>query len=431
MAKQGKDYEFVEELPKSLSCSICMKVLCQPHCMNCCEQLFCQECLEKWLKCNKTCPHCRSTDFSHMLMQRPIRKIGELKMYCLNKKHGCKCVHKVSESEKHTEECQYQMINCLKCDSLVLRGCMKKHTKELCPRRPVSCTHCKVKGEHQFIVGDHLNDCELYQIKCPQKCGTTLLHKFINIHKSICPMEVVPCLYSELGCDAHIFRKDMEKHIASSAFQHMMVLAKSHLTLKAEHRQLELEHKKLQEEHKKGHSDLTEAYTVLKQSNQAIREVTKKLHRDLGRIPQVAQIQTLLSDSTDIKMGDTLILTLSESNKETGHHYIHVTGVKFKLEWKWSDHPRPTGYIFKLFQSADMKVAKDVYIPHTSINHKEFASVMQVAASSFGKTPDNYVVLANTTYLSFKHIGFKQIGSCCYPHQLKDYPQIFYKIEQL
>ena len=66
MAASGKkvDYQFVEDLPEELTCFICMKVLCQPHLVNCCKQSFCKECLDGWCTNNKTCPHCRSTDFS-------------------------------------------------------------------------------------------------------------------------------------------------------------------------------------------------------------------------------------------------------------------------------------------------------------------------------------------------------------------------------
>ena len=57
------EYDFVEELREDQICSICMKVLCQPQLVNCCEQQFCQECLETWLEDNRSFPHCYSTDY--------------------------------------------------------------------------------------------------------------------------------------------------------------------------------------------------------------------------------------------------------------------------------------------------------------------------------------------------------------------------------
>ena len=63
MVTKDIDYEFVEDTVEELTCSICMKVLCEPHLVNCCGQQFCEHCLEKWLLKNKTSPHCRSTDY--------------------------------------------------------------------------------------------------------------------------------------------------------------------------------------------------------------------------------------------------------------------------------------------------------------------------------------------------------------------------------
>ena len=101
MAAKDIDYEFVEDPAEELTCSICMKVLCEPHLMNCCGQQFCEHCLEKWLLKNKTCPHCRSANFSHIFMHPTSRKVGNLKVYCPNKQDGCKVVLKICEYEQH------------------------------------------------------------------------------------------------------------------------------------------------------------------------------------------------------------------------------------------------------------------------------------------------------------------------------------------
>ncbi len=71
------DYEFVGKLQDELMCSICMKVLNEPQMVNCCEQRFCEKCLTKWMTNNKTCPHCRSTDFSYMF-DKKIKYLNSL-----------------------------------------------------------------------------------------------------------------------------------------------------------------------------------------------------------------------------------------------------------------------------------------------------------------------------------------------------------------
>ena len=44
------------------------------------------------------------------------------------------------------------------------------------------------------------------------------------------------------------------------------------------------------------------------------------------------KLYTLLVDTSAQEMGSTLSLTLSEGNRESGHHYIILSGYKFKLE---------------------------------------------------------------------------------------------------
>ena len=147
MAAPGKkvDHQFVEALPEELTCSICMKVLCQPRLVNCCEQHFCKECLNEWCGNNETCPHCRSTDFSTIFLKLKSRKVGELKVYCPNKQHGCKAELKISEYEGHlstanNKGCSYVALDCPnKCKAKVLRGEMETHNREKCERRVVSC----------------------------------------------------------------------------------------------------------------------------------------------------------------------------------------------------------------------------------------------------------------------------------------------------
>ena len=257
------EFEFVEELPEEMTCSICVKVLCQPHLMNCCGQQFCEACLEKWLESNKTCPHCHSTDFSHMLMKRTSMQVGNLKVYCPNKQHGCETILKISECDNHlsagnAEGCVYVKLRCpYLCSFKAFRNDVKYHIELQCPRRQVLCSHCTLQAEHQFIVGDHVNTCPLYPVDCPQKCGATVLRKDLMTHRDTCPEEIMLCPYSELGCKIKVCCKDLEKHVESSLLQHMTELVKSHLSLKAEH-------KKLKEEHMILKNDYTAFYSAHK-----------------------------------------------------------------------------------------------------------------------------------------------------------------------
>ena len=264
-----EDYDFYEALPEELICPICMKVLSEPHLVNCCEQHFCKGCLDKWSQNDNTCPHCRSTDFSHILLKQKSRKIGELKVYCPNKKHGCKCVLKIRECGDHLstiniEGCSYVKLSCpLNCKAEVFRGDIRRHTEELCPKRSISCIHCNLSGDHQFIVGDHTDQCPCYPLLCPQGCKQSLIRKDLESHVDTCPLEPVSCPFSEFGCRARIPREDLEKHVETNMLHHMTELAKSHAMLREDNITLKKRVVTLQADHEALKSD----YEALKESH--------------------------------------------------------------------------------------------------------------------------------------------------------------------
>ena len=317
MAASGKDvdYQFVEALPEELTCSICMKVLRQPYMINCCEQSFCKECLSKWTRRNSSCPHCRSTDFSTIFRKQMNRRVGELKVYCPNKQHGCKAELKISEYDGHlslanNRGCSYVELDCPnKCLAKVFRGEMGVHTREKCPRRVVSCEWCNSKGEYELIVGDHVKTCPSLPLPCPRGCIAkfVFVRKDLESHRSTCPLEPVPCPFRGLGCKTMVCRKDLDKHIETSTPQHMTVLAESYTALQSEHAALQAEHTRLKDKLKAFESVLSDH--------------------------QRALIHTILTLTT----GKSLSVALSD---KPGNLHIILSqelpkpDYKFKLEWE-------------------------------------------------------------------------------------------------
>ena len=332
MAVSGKDveYEFVEALPEELTCSICMKALREPYMVNCCEQSFCKECLSKWSRRNSSCPHCRSTDFSTFFRKQMNRKVSELKVYCPNKQHGCKAELKISEYDSHlsltnNRGCSYVKLDCPnECLAKVFRGEMKAHTWVKCPRRVVSCEWCNSKGEYELIAGDHVKTCPSFPVLCPMGCVAKLVHEDLWSHHSTCPLELVPCLFSGLGCKTTVYRKDMDNHIETSTPQHMTMLVKSHTTLQAEHRALQTEHRALQTEH----AELQTGHTALQNKLMAVTTLLSD--------KQIAKVHTILSESSTVTIGRSITLAVSD---KPGYHYIILSQIfpkpdhKFKLEW--------------------------------------------------------------------------------------------------
>ena len=360
MAASGKDidYQFVEALPEELTCSICMKVLCQPHLVNCCEQSFCKECLSKWSRRNSRCPHCRSTGFSTIFRTQANRKVGELKVYCPNKQHGCKAELKISEYDSHlslanNKGCSYVKLDCPnKCLAKVFRGKMEAHTRKKCPKRVVSCEWCNSKGEYELIAGDHVKTCPSFPLPCPRGCVAKLVRKDLEYHPSTCPLEPIPCPFRGLGCKTTVCRKDLDKHIETSTPQHITVLAESHTALQAQHTALQAEHTALQAEH-----------TAL-QAEHARWENKIKAIESVLRDDQKAQI---LTDSSWITLttgkSQTVVVTY-----EPGNHHIILSQEfpeidhKFKLEWELCTFVHGLGILgekdFKLYSISEAAYPK-------------------------------------------------------------------------
>ena len=242
------DFEFVEEVPEELTCSICMKWLCEPHLTNCCEKKFCKDCLEEWLERSYTCPTCRSTSFSHIFMQSTNRRIQDLKVYCPNAERGCQAILKIGECEEHlsttnNEGCPYTKLQCpYHCPAEIFRCRMDTHLKKECPKRHVSCYFCKLQGEFQYIARHHKGECPKYPVRCPQGCTDTVLRKDLKAHREICPMEPVACPFGEFGCKAELRRRDRKRHLEDGVVEHLAKLARSHAALQAEHEALKKEY---------------------------------------------------------------------------------------------------------------------------------------------------------------------------------------------
>ena len=48
--------EQVEVIAELIKCSICLEILCKPYECEVCGSLFCEDCINDWLKINLSCP---------------------------------------------------------------------------------------------------------------------------------------------------------------------------------------------------------------------------------------------------------------------------------------------------------------------------------------------------------------------------------------
>ena len=275
-------------------------------------------------------PLSQYTDFSTIFRKQVNRKVGELKVYCPNKQHGCKAELKISEYEGHlslanNKGCSYVELDCPnKCLAKVFRGEMKTHTREKCPKRVVSCVWCNLEGEFQAIVGDHVKTCPSFPLPCPLGCGPELTRKDLESHRSTCPLEPVPCPFRGLGCKTEVCRKDLDKHIETSTPQHMAVLAESHTVLQAEHTALQAGYAAIQA----GHAKLQVEHAELQNELEAIKSSLSH--------EQIMQTHNFLRKRFTLKLHSSVKLTISDRGCQhiTVCQDPHKPDYNFRLDWE-------------------------------------------------------------------------------------------------
>ncbi len=200
------DYKFLDPVPEKLTCSICTDILRDPHLTGCCGQHFCHACLRSWFKKHKikTCPHCRTRSFSHILDKSVTREINQLKVRCSHDKEGCKWVGELSNLQSHLnseEGCDYELVSCPnKCRShrttsrWMKRKELRVHLRTTCYLRKHKCEYCGHEDTYQNVIFRHHSTCRATPLDCPNRCGvTTLKHKDVAIHRKKCPLEPVRC----------------------------------------------------------------------------------------------------------------------------------------------------------------------------------------------------------------------------------------------
>lgn len=168
---------------------------------------------------------------SDLILNKAIKRIiDDCEVHCLstieNSNYSpttddscCKWIGKLDELDNHFLKCPHAIIKCpnFGCQSSFQRRHLETHI-ELCPCNIQGCIFC---GSQQLAskISNHLLECDYRPVQCPNKCYnneqdgiTTLCAYAMDIHRHVCPLEIIACKYAEIGCTIHLPRKDMDIH---------------------------------------------------------------------------------------------------------------------------------------------------------------------------------------------------------------------------
>ena len=229
----GYEYKFVNPPPDRCIYYICHLPSRDAYMTGqCCEgQTICKSCLDQWqiTAGNMKCPVCREEKGSFSENFPIKREIKSLHIYCNNREKGCEWQGELNDINNHlgnSDGCQFEEVKCSnECGKMIQRQYLTSHIETECPRRKVNCRYCHDTGEHQFIEGQHKDECPKLPLPCPNKCEIgNIPREDMEAHRKECPLEMIQCEYHSVGCKrVKLARKDQEKHDNENVKEHLMM----------------------------------------------------------------------------------------------------------------------------------------------------------------------------------------------------------------
>lgn len=183
-----------------IKCSICLEILCKPYECDVCGSLFCEDCINDWLKIKPSCPmKCTNYKFTKAKINTK-KMLNLLRLRCINYPE-CKFESEYWEMFEHEERCPFQKIRCpnTPCDYSGSYNDLKKHLFLSCPYLNYECGFCKSKIQRSLFDGhleEHHKDRTFSILNC-SFCGSNE-----NLRRCICKKPIcLRCLETGRNSD--------------------------------------------------------------------------------------------------------------------------------------------------------------------------------------------------------------------------------------
>ena len=156
-----------------------------------------------------------------MLCNAGDKKISELEVKCANMVRGCEWEGTVFSLDDHMIDCELSLVVCPnKCDehnslptTTITKKDLQQHLLSECTLRNIVCSFCGMEDEYQYIISDHYEECDKMVVSCTNiHCSEQMERSDLRKHLKSCDHSEVRCKYDDLGCSLKRARIDMEEH---------------------------------------------------------------------------------------------------------------------------------------------------------------------------------------------------------------------------
>jgi hypothetical protein len=145
----------IEDLIK---CSICLEILSKPFECECCGTLFCEDCINDWIRIKLSCPM-KCPNFKLTKGKINTRKMLSLLQLACTNTPDCDFVSEYWSMFEHEAKCEYQKIKCPNTPC-VFEGHfreLKNHLQNFCEHINYECGFCKSKVKRSLFES-HLEE---------------------------------------------------------------------------------------------------------------------------------------------------------------------------------------------------------------------------------------------------------------------------------
>lgn len=200
------------------------------------------------------------------------REVESLPAVCPN--DGCTWKGTLKEYEScHEGLCPFLLTECPACKGLVRLSEKKHHTEQECPKRSLSCQHCRAPCSHADLEL-HYEVCPKFPLTC-DGCGKKISQEKLQDHVRTCSKCRVLCRFHAIGCSELVETEDLQDHELQRLREHLALLLSSFLEAQASQNQVGPE--------------LLQRCQILEQKIATFENIVCVLNREVERVAVTAE----------------------------------------------------------------------------------------------------------------------------------------------